>query len=377
MFYIPWFHYNKKNSNRINSEEPLNMKKFLIYLIASLVIIAIAAMVGLRNPSIQDKVMISVLEGLIPSSNLPEEDSLSAVICGSRSPIPSPGRAQTCVMVRAGENIYIVDIGDGSSSNLRNWGIPFNKIKSVLLTHLHSDHISDLADLHQASWIMQRRKAKLDVYGPQGVGLVTKGFEAAYEPDYFFRNTHHGDQIAPLDVAGLNPHTVDLNQPKIIDEDGLIVTAFEVVHDPVKPALGYRFDYKGRSLVISGDTSYSENLIENSRDADVLIHEAQANHMINLLRDFNLQMGANLNAKLMEDITTYHTTLVEAAEIANLANVKHLIFYHLTPAPRNRITEIIFLRGVDEVREEWTLSRDGTMVVLPVGSGDINILELE
>ena len=353
------------------------MKKFLIYLVASLVIIAIAAMVGLRNPSVQDKVMISVLEGLIPSSNLPEEDSLSAVICGSRSPIPSPGRAQTCVMVRAGENIYIVDIGDGSASNLRNWGIPFNKIKSVLLTHLHSDHISDLADLHLASWIMQRRKAKLDVYGPQGVGLVTKGFETAYEPDYFFRNTHHGDQIAPLDVAGLNPHTVDLNQPKIIDEDGLIVTAFEVVHDPVKPALGYRFDYKGRSLVISGDTSYSKNLIENSRDVDVLIHEAQANHMINLMRDFNLQMGANLNAKLMEDITTYHTTLVEAAEIANLANVKHLIFYHLTPAPRNRITENIFLRGVDEVREEWTLSSDGTMVVLPVESDEVIFSELE
>ena len=224
---------------------------------------------------------------------------------------------------------------------------------------------------------MQRRKAKLDVYGPQGVGLVTKGLETAYEPDYFFRNTHHGAQIAPLDVAGLNPHTVDLNQPKIIDEDGLIVTAFEVVHDPVKPSLGYRFDYKGRSLVISGDTSYSENLIENSRDVDVLIHEAQANHMINLIRDFNIQMGANLAAKVMEDIITYHTTPVQAAEIANLANVKHLIFYHLTPAPRNRITEIIFLRGVDEVREEWTLSRDGTMVVLPVGSGDINILELE
>ena len=354
------------------------MKKFLIYLIASILIITIAAMVGLRSPSVQDRIMVSVVSGMINApNNLPQEDALSAVVCGSRSPIPSPGRAETCVMVRAGENIYIVDIGDGSASNLRSWGIPFNKIKSVLLTHLHSDHISDLADLHLASWIMQRRKAKLDVYGPQGVGLVTKGFETAYEPDYFFRNTHHGDQIAPLDVAGLNPHTVDLNQPKIIDEDGLIVTAFEVVHDPVKPALGYRFDYKGRSLVISGDTSYSENLIENSREVDVLIHEAQANHMINLMRDFNLEMGANLNAKLMEDITTYHTTPVEAAEIANLANVKHLIFYHLTPAPRNYITEIMFLRGVDEVREEWTLSNDGTMVVLPVGTDEIIISNIK
>ncbi len=353
------------------------MKKFLIYLVASVIIITVAAMIGLRNPSVQDRVMISALEGFIPSTNLPTEDSLSAVICGSRSPIPSPGRAQTCVMVRAGENIYIVDIGDGSASNLRNWGMPFNKIKSVLLTHLHSDHISDLADLHQASWIMQNRKTKLNVYGPEGVGLVTKGFETAYEPDYFFRNTHHGDQIAPLDVAGFNALTVDLNQPKIINEEGLVVTAFEVVHDPVKPALGYRFDYKGRSLVISGDTSYTENLIEISNSADVLIHEAQANHMINLLRDFNLLNGAKLNAKLMEDIITYHTTPVEAARIANLAEVKHLIFYHLTPAPRNMLTERIFLRGVDEVREDWTLSKDGTMVVLPVGTDEIIISEVD
>ena len=354
------------------------MKKFLIYLVASILIITIAAMVGLRSPPVQDRIMVSVVSGMInASNNLPQEDALSAAVCGSRSPIPSPGRAQTCVMVRAGENIYIVDIGDGSASNLRNWGIPFNKIKSVLLTHLHSDHIFDLASLHQASWIMQKRKAKLDVYGPQGVGLVTKGFETAYEPDYFFRNSHHGDQIAPLDVAGFNPYTVDLNQPKVIHEDGLIVTAFEVVHDPVKPALGYRFDYKGRSLIISGDTSYSENLIEKSRDADVLFHEAQANHMINIIRDFNLQRGADLNAKLMEDITTYHTTPIEAAEIANLANVKNLIFYHLTPAPRNYITETMFLRGVDEVREEWTLSNDGTMVVLPVGTNEIIISKIK
>ena len=354
------------------------MKKFLIYLVASIFIIAISVMVGLRSPPVQDRIMVSVVSGMINApNNLPEEDALSAAVCGSRSPIPSPGRAETCVMVRAGENIYIVDIGDGSASNLRSWGIPFNKIKSVLLTHLHSDHISDLADLQLATWINENRETKLDVYGPDGVNLITEGFETAYELDYFFRNTHHGEQIAPLDVAGLSPHIVDLDQPKIIDEDGLVVTAFKVVHDPVEPALGYRFDYKGRSLVISGDTSYSKNLIENSRDADVLFHEAQANHMINIIRDFNLQKGADLNAKLMEDIITYHTTPVEAAEIANLANVKHLIFYHLTPAPRNYITEIIFLRGIDEVRQEWTLSNDGTMVVLPVESDEVIFSELK
>ena len=354
------------------------MKKFLIYLVASIFIITISVMVGLRSPPVQDRIMVSVVSGMINApNNLPEEDALSAAVCGSRSPIPSPGRAETCVMVRAGENIYIVDIGDGSASNLRSWGIPFNKIKSVLLTHLHSDHISDLADLQLATWINENRETKLDVYGPDGVNLITEGFETAYELDYFFRNTHHGEQIAPLDVAGLSPHIVDLDQPKIIDEDGLVVTAFKVVHDPVEPALGYRFDYKGRSLVISGDTSYSKNLIESSRDADVLFHEAQANHMINIIRDFNLQRGADLNAKLMEDIITYHTTPVQAAEIANLAKAKHLIFYHLTPAPRNLTTETIFLRGVDEIREEWTLSNDGTMVVLPVGTDEIIISNIK
>ena len=354
------------------------MKKFLIYLVASIFIITISVMVGLRSPPVQDRIMVSVVSGMINApNNLPEEDALSAAVCGSRSPIPSPGRAETCVMVRAGENIYIVDIGDGSASNLRSWGIPFNKIKSVLLTHLHSDHISDLADLQLATWINENRETKLDVYGPDGVNLITEGFETAYELDYFFRNTHHGEQIAPLDVAGLRSHIIDLDKSKIIDEDGLIVTAFEVVHDPVKPSLGYRFDYKGRSLVISGDTSYSNNLIEKSRDADVLFHEAQANHMINIIRDFNLQRGADLNAKLMEDITTYHTTPVEAAEIANLADVRHLIFYHLTPAPRNYVTEIMFLRGIDEVREEWTLSNDGTMVVLPVGTDEIIISNIK
>ena len=105
------------------------MKKFLIYLVASILIITIAAMVGLRSPSVQDRIMVSVVSGMInASNNLPQEDALSAAVCGSRSPIPSPGRAETCVMVRAGENIYIVDfrnvcslfmVGSGESKFVR------------------------------------------------------------------------------------------------------------------------------------------------------------------------------------------------------------------------------------------------------------------
>ena len=153
-----------------------------------------------------------------------------------------------------------------------------------MLTHLHSDHISDLADLHLMTWVNSNNTKPMDVYGPEGVELVTGGFEAAYQLDYQYRNEHHGDEIAPKDIAGFNAFPIDLSNPIIIDEDGLKVTAFKVTHEPVDPALGFRFDYKGRSIVISGDTIYDENLIKHAKDADVLFHEAQANHQLDIMR---------------------------------------------------------------------------------------------
>ena len=327
-----------------------------------------------RVPAVQDRLMLRFVQTLGGSTADLNDNSLSAVVCGSRSPIPSPGRAQACVLVNAGGNYYVVDIGDGSANNLNNWRRDTNKIRGTLLTHLHSDHISDLADLHLATWVNSAHTKTLDVYGPEGVELVTQGFEDAYQLDYQFRHEHHGDEVAPRDIAGFNAFPVDLSNPVIIDQDGLKVTAFRVPHDPVKPALGYRFDYKGRSIVISGDTSYSENLIKHSQDADVLFHEAQANHQLKIMRKA-LANNKGL-VKILNDIETYHTTPIEAAQAANLANVDHLIFYHLTPAPRNNLTERMFFRGVDEIRKDWSSSKDGTMVVLPLDSDEIIITEI-
>lgn len=327
-----------------------------------------------RVPAVQDRLMFSFIQSLGSSTADLNDNSLSAVVCGSRSPIPSPGRAQTCVLINAGGNYYVVDIGDGSANNLNNWGIDAKKIRGTLLTHLHSDHISDLADLHLMTWVNTTRTKPLDVYGPEGVELVTQGFEVAYQLDYQFRHEHHGDEVAPRDIAGFNAFPVDLSNPVIIDQDDLKVTAFRVPHDPVKPALGYRFDYKGRSIVISGDTSYSENLIKHSQDADVLFHEAQANHQLAIMKKA-LADNKGL-VKILNDIETYHATPIEAAQAANLANVDHLIFYHLTPAPRNNLTERMFFRGVDEIRKDWSSSKDGTMVVLPLDSDEIIITEI-
>ena len=351
------------------------MKKFL-KLTSVLAFIVLIVFVLIRIPAIQDRIAPLAMVALLSPADLPEEDSLSALVCGSASPLGATDRAQTCIMVRAGDEIYIVDIGDGANRNLGRWRIPMNKVQAVLLTHLHSDHISDLADLHLATWI-PNRKSQLKVYGPQGVEFVTRGFEEAYQSDYFFRNEHHGDEVAPLHSVGFEPITIDLNEPIIIEKDGLKVTAFEVPHDPVKPALAFRFDYKGRSIVISGDTIYSENLISYSKDADVLFHEALSMNIVSMMEDFTKRSGNDLLSKILFDVQDYHTDPVDAAKAANEAGVKHLIFYHLAPAPAIWLVEDMFVRGVNCIRDDWTLSDDGTMVVLPVNSEEIKISTID
>ena len=348
----------------------MKILKYLIFIVvAAFLLIAILT----RIPAVQDRVMTSALNNLQNQEVDLYDNSLTALVCGSRSPLPHPRRAETCILINAGGSYYVIDVGDGSASNLRSYGVNLGKIKAVLLTHLHSDHISDLADIHMGTWVAQSRTKRLDVYGPSGVEFVTKGFEDAYKLDFKYRNEHHGDEVAPINIVGFDPHPVDLLNPVVINENGLKVTAFKVPHDPVKPALGYRFDFKGRSIVISGDTSYSENLITYAKDADVLFHEAQANHILEIMKGVANKAGNPLTAKVLDDITTYHTTPKDAAKVANLANVDHLVFYHLTPSPRNSMMERMFFRGVNKIRKDWSVADDGTMVVLPLDSDEIKI----
>jgi len=351
--------------------------KLFVRVIISTLIFGITSWVIIQLPSVQDRLLVVAFSALgSASNNLPKEDALSAAVCGSRSPLPSPGRAETCILISAGEDLFVVDIGDGSNDNLRSWNINFRNIEAVLITHLHSDHIADLPGLHQNAWVVGERNSKLKVFGPEGVDQFTQGIEMAYAHDYVFRNEHHGNAIAPLEYAGFDTNVIDLNNPVIFDNGELRITAFRVVHEPIEPALGFKFEYKGRSIVITGDTSYTQNVIDNSMNADVLFHEAQANHMLAVMEKSLMSRGAQLLATVFDDITTYHTSLVEAAEIANEANVKKLFFYHLTPAPRNYVQEIMFVRGVDQVRKEWTLVEDGTLVILPVGSEEIFVTNM-
>jgi ribonuclease Z len=156
------------------------------------------------------------------------------------------------------------------------------------------------------------------------------------------------------------------------------VHAFAVDHAPVSPAYGYRIDFAGRSLVVSGDTRPSENLAAVARGADLLVHEALAAHLIGAAERASAAAGLTRRARIAHDIPGYHTTPVQAAEIAARADVGLLVLTHLVPPPDNALVRRLFLRGAEDAfGGEVVLGADGMHFTLPAGSPEIRIEALE
>ena len=346
------------------------MKKILIF-VSFVISIFVIGLVSLNSHSVQDRILDIGLKNILSSAEpfLDNEDTLKVVVCGSRSPLPSPGRAEACILVEAGDDIYIFDLGNGSMDNLTQYQVPWPNVKAVLITHMHSDHIADLPDAHLQSWI-QGRDSPLMVYGPEGINLVTKGFELAYSADYQYRNEHHGDDMLPMSIAGFNTIQIIDNQLIPNDTPGLEILPFVVDHYPVNSAFGFKISYKGRTVVISGDTINDGSVQKYSQDIDLLIHSAISIDIVERMRKVSPTPQLN---KILLDIQDYHTSIEEAGVIARSANVKHLLIYHSIPTPRNNIMERVFFRPIENVFKEYTLSDDGTRVVMPVDSSEIII----
>ena len=346
------------------------MKKVLIF-ISCVLLIFIIGLVSLNSHSVQDRILNIGIKNILSIAEpfLDKEDTLKVVVCGSRSPLPSPGRAEACILIEAGDDIYIFDIGNGSMNNLTQYQVPWPNVKAVLITHMHSDHIADLPDAHLQSWI-QGRNSPLMVYGPEGINTVTKGFELAYSADYQYRNEHHGDEMLPMSIAGFNAIQIMDNQLIPNDTPGLEILPFVVDHYPVNSAFGFKVSYKGRTVVISGDTIHDGSVQKYSQDVDLLVHSAISIDLVERMRE--VAPLAQLD-EILFDIQDYHTTIKEAGEIARDANVKHLLIYHAIPTPQNKIMEDVFFRPLVGVFDDYMLSDDGTRVILPVGSDEIII----
>lgn len=311
--------------------------------------------------------VIVVSTGMSQLAIAQEFDGLKITLCGTSSPIPAPGRAQACVAVETPEHLYIIDAGSGSAATANLSNVPMEKLRGILITHFHSDHISDIGDFNLNSWVAGRPEP-LQIIGPTGVERIVDGFNMAYELDRGYRVAHHGAELLNPELGTLQSKTI--TEGVIVDQDGLRITAFEVSHPPIEPAFGYRLDYGGRSVVISGDSLVTDKIVEISNGADVVLHDAMSLQLVRGAAGMARTTGNTRLATVLKDIQDYHATTDDLNRLSSEAEIGQLALYHLVPAPRNAMALRAFS---NDIPEGALLTEDGMVISLPAGSEEIGI----
>ncbi|MGI9482109.1 MAG: MBL fold metallo-hydrolase [Hyphomicrobiales bacterium] len=210
-----------------------------------------------------------------PDARAQDKSDFEVILVGTGTPPPLMHRFGPATLVRVAGKNFLVDAGRGATQMLWRKKIPFGKLDSLILTHLHSDHVVGIPDLWLTGWLRGpygRRDVPFPVMGPKGTANLMNYLQKAYAWDV---DTRVVDQKMSREAAGVS--VKEIGPGVVYDADGLKITAFETDHGKlIKPTLGYRFDYDGRSVVVSGDTKYSENLINHSKGVDVLVHSIGA-----------------------------------------------------------------------------------------------------
>lgn len=304
--------------------------------------------------------------GMDRLSDFPE--GLHVGLCGTGSPMPSLDRAGPCNVVIAGDQVFVVDIGEGANEVLNIMGISAGDVDAAMLTHFHSDHIDGMGPFMLFHWTRGTATAPVPVYGPAGVEAIVAGFNKAYATDKTYRIAHHGEEVVPASGGGAEARAFEMTGDAVVvlERGGLKVTAFRVDHDPVSPAVGYRFDYKGRSVCISGDTDKSSNLERACKGVDVLVHEALQPRMVKLMQKTAEKRGQSSVARIFFDIQDYHASPEDAARSAKITGARMLVLSHLVPAMPSRALYPAFL-GDAESRYDGPIvvGEDGMMISLP------------
>ena len=264
--------------------------------------------------------------------------------CGTGSPLPSRDRASACTAIWAGGKLFIFDAGEGAGETLSLMGMPLGKTEGVFLTHLHSDHFEGLGPLALQRWAGASAATPLALIGPAGTSQIAQGLTQAYGPDSKFRMAHHGPKVVPPSGFGFTAR--EITPGLVYDKAGIRIIAFAVHHDPVTPAFGYRLDWKGKSVTISGDTAKSDTLARMAKGSDVLVHEVLNRDLVQTMSDAAARHGQANRAKIFRDIQGYHASPQEAGEVATAAGAKMLAFTHLVPSAPRLLTPLV-IEGAD------------------------------
>jgi ribonuclease BN (tRNA processing enzyme) len=248
-------------------------------------------------------------------------------------PRPRKATSASAQVIVANGALYVVDCGDGVARQLVSAGLSLNNLRHVFLTHQHSDHNADYGNLLLLGWTVGLQ-SRVDTWGPPPLVQMTKQF---FELNSFDITTRIADEgrspLAPL----IHPHEITAGGV-ILQDDNVKVTAALVDHPPIKHAFAYRFDTQDRSIVISGDTAMSKNLIALARGADVLVHEALWVAAVDRL------VAKIPNAStLKEHIINSHTSAEDCGRVAAMAGVKTLVLSHLVPPDDPTITDQMWI----------------------------------
>lgn len=262
---------------------------------------------------------LAVLAAALPLHAVAQEQGIDVTLLGTGDPVPRVDRFGPAILVEAGEYQLLFDAGRGVTQRLQQLEISLSDIDAVFITHFHSDHLSGLPDLWLTGWLpppFGRRSQPMRVIGPDGLSEILIGLRQAFDPDIQIRLVD--EQLPPQGIEfDIREYSAD---GIVFDEEGVTVTAFAVDHGQyIKPSYGYRVDYAGRSVVLSGDTRFDENLIEAARGVDVVIHEVAAAREEMLAFDDRIQL-----------ILDHHTTPEEAGIVFDRVGPKLAVYSHLT-----------------------------------------------
>ncbi|MBA4748608.1 MAG: MBL fold metallo-hydrolase [Sphingopyxis sp.] len=297
-------------------------------LVAVLLVAALVTAFAMR-----ERIMLALFDRAIAVVMKPEaysKDGLHILFCGTGSPLPGGDRGEACTAVIANGQLFIFDAGEGAGRSLSRMAAPLGQAQAVFLTHLHSDHINGLGNLALLRWVGSTATAPLPLLGPTGTAEVGAAFNAAYRLDAGYRTAHHGEAVAPSAATGFAPR--DVAPGVVYDAGGVRITAFAVRHDPVSPAFGYRLDWDGRSVTISGDTAATAALARAAIGTDVLVAELLNPALVKRMSAAAAANGQSARAKIFADIIDYHITPAQAGQSAHAARARQLVFTHIVPA---------------------------------------------
>ena len=268
------------------------------------------------------------------------QTDFKVTLLGTASPAPRPERFGPSTLVEVGDQKLLFDAGRGVPIRLRQIGVPIGRLDVVFITHYHSDHVSGIPDVWLTGWLAPpfgRRTSPFRVIGPVGAKALMENLERAYALDVKIRL--EDEKLPP---EGIATAVDEFDKDGVVyEKNGVKVIAFAVEHGAaIKPAVGYRVEYKGRSVTLSGDTRYDENVVKHASGTDLLIHEVAA------------ALPALLAASVpMQRIIAHHTTPMEAGAVFSRTKPKLAVYSHIVLLSSEKIAEPTLDDVVAETRQ--------------------------